>query len=212
MTISILTSHPDQQPREFQYLYEGCVLDTRQMNGYDDSDFYALCWDEAEGRVVRYTYASTRCWTYMNGAVVDAPAELRMRLAERAAEKVASSVASTEAAVRAEVMQGATVKVTGGRSYIGREGKVFWKGEKKNPYTRVWEMRVGVEDADGRFFLPMAQVTVTECPLSSDKVAAEVERRLRRALTDMMSNDGIGVAVDEVWPIVDRVLSAPAVV
>ena len=49
---------------EYGVTYEGCVLATREVNGYDDSDFVALCWDETEQKVVRVTYATTRCWTY----------------------------------------------------------------------------------------------------------------------------------------------------
>lgn len=26
--------------------YEGCVLDWYEHNGYDDSDWYAICWNE----------------------------------------------------------------------------------------------------------------------------------------------------------------------
>jgi hypothetical protein len=30
--------------------HQGLVLSMREMNGYDDSDFYALVWDEAQGK------------------------------------------------------------------------------------------------------------------------------------------------------------------
>lgn len=203
MAISILKSHPDASPREYEVLYEGRVLMTREVNGYDDSDFVALCWDEEQGKVVHYTYATTRCWTYCNGAKVDAPRELRMRLAEDAAHTVARWVASTEAEVRGEVVKGATVKVVGGRKYIGREGRVFWVGEKVNPYNRRHEVRVGVEDDDGRFFLPAAQVQVTVCPLAADKVEVEVTNRLWNALARLLHNDGIGIPVADVWHIVE---------
>ena len=203
MSVTVLKNHPDSPVREFDTLYEGCVLATREVNGYDDSDFVALCWDEQEGRVVRYTYATTRCWTYLNGAAVDAPHDLRLRLAEDAARTVARWVASTEAEVRGEVVKGATVKVTGGRKYIGREGKVFWVGEQTNPYSHRPEVRVGVEDAEGRFFLPAAQVLVTVCPLAADKVDAEVTNRLWNALARLLHNDGIGIPVGEVWHVVE---------
>ena len=202
MAVTILKNHPDAEVKEFDVLYEGCVLATRELNGYDDSDFVALCWSEAEQKVVRYTYATTRCWTYLNGAKVDAPHELRVRLAEDAARTVARWAGPTEVEVRGEVVKGATVKVVGGRKYIGREGKVFWVGEKTNPYNRRAEMRVGVEDAEGRFFLPAEQVRVTVCPLTDEKVAAEVDTRLRRALASMLWNDGIGIDANEVWHVV----------
>lgn len=52
--------------------YDGCVLDTYERNGYDDSDFYAVVWDRAERRLRTVQYATTRGWTYLNGAAVDA--------------------------------------------------------------------------------------------------------------------------------------------
>lgn len=57
--------------------YDGMVLDTFERNMYDDSDFYAIVWDEAEGKLKSVEYATTRGWTYHNRAVVDADEALR---------------------------------------------------------------------------------------------------------------------------------------
>lgn len=62
-----------------QISYEGCVLETRERNLYDDSDFYALVWDETEQRVKSVEYATTRGWTYPNHADVDATPEVRAK-------------------------------------------------------------------------------------------------------------------------------------
>lgn len=83
--------------------YEGCVLRTGEHNWYDDSDFYALVWDEPTRTVKKIEYATTRGWTYHNSAKVDATPENRAkaeayeagRLAalyaeERQAEKLAA--------------------------------------------------------------------------------------------------------------------------
>lgn len=59
--------------------YEGCVLRLGEHNWYDDSDFYALVWDEATRTVKKITYATTRGWTYHNGAKVDASDEVRAK-------------------------------------------------------------------------------------------------------------------------------------
>ena len=40
--------------------YEGCVLSTYERNGYHDSDFYAVCWDEEKQAVVDVEYDTTR--------------------------------------------------------------------------------------------------------------------------------------------------------
>lgn len=62
-----------------QVSYEGAVLETYERNGSWDSDFYAIVWDEAEGRVRTIEYASTRGWTYHNGANVDATPEVEAK-------------------------------------------------------------------------------------------------------------------------------------
>lgn len=59
--------------------YEGVVLSLHERNGYDDSDFYAMVWDEETGRVKSVEYATTRGWTYHNGASVDATDEVRAK-------------------------------------------------------------------------------------------------------------------------------------
>lgn len=59
--------------------YEGMVLRLGEHNWYDDSDFYALVWDEATQSVKKITYATTRGWTYHNGAKVDASPEVRAK-------------------------------------------------------------------------------------------------------------------------------------
>jgi len=55
--------------------YKGAVLATREKNYYDDSDFYAVVWDEESQRVKSVNYASTR---YGGGgdATVDATPEV----------------------------------------------------------------------------------------------------------------------------------------
>lgn len=59
--------------------YEGMVLRLGEHNWYDDSDFYALVWDEATQSVKKVEYATTRGWTYHNGAKVDASDEIRAK-------------------------------------------------------------------------------------------------------------------------------------
>src|SRR5215471_9027753 len=56
--------------------HEGCVLETREWNMRDDSDFYAVVWNDEKGEPERVDYASTRGWTYPNGAAVDATPEV----------------------------------------------------------------------------------------------------------------------------------------
>lgn len=59
--------------------WKGCVLWTGEHNWHDDSDFYAVVWDEEAGQTREIEYASTRGWTYHNGATVDADDETRTK-------------------------------------------------------------------------------------------------------------------------------------
>jgi hypothetical protein len=138
----------------------------------------------------------------MNGAVVDAPDGLRAAIAARCADRVAGWVPSTADEVRAEVVKGSVVRVVGGRKYLGREGRVFWVGEKVSPYSRRPEVRVGVEDGEGRFFLPAPQVAVVSCPLPPERFVAEVSSRAWRALESYLYDTGCGVPAREVWAVV----------
>ena len=41
--------------------YEGCVLDWYEHNGYDDSDWYAICWNEEKQTIDKVLFDTTRC-------------------------------------------------------------------------------------------------------------------------------------------------------
>lgn len=59
--------------------YAGSVLRTGEHNWHDDSDFYAMVWDE-ETQSVKEVYAgTTRSWAYHDGAHVDATPEARAK-------------------------------------------------------------------------------------------------------------------------------------
>jgi len=55
--------------------YHYQVVETREVNGHDDSDFYAIVPD-GMGGFTKVFYATTRAWTYGNSASVDAPPSL----------------------------------------------------------------------------------------------------------------------------------------
>lgn len=57
-----------------QITFSGAVLQKYERNGYDDSDFYAIVWNGSE--IEHVEYATTRGWTYPNGAKVDATPEV----------------------------------------------------------------------------------------------------------------------------------------
>lgn len=74
------SSYGGNNPESFSLFsrtyYVGCVIETWERNGYDDSDFFALVWDWELMMPQTIQYATTRAWTYANGATVDATAEV----------------------------------------------------------------------------------------------------------------------------------------
>lgn len=60
----------------------GCVVEDRERNFRDDSDFYAIYYDEESGTFKEYEYGTTRAWTYPNRAWVDATPEIEEKYKE----------------------------------------------------------------------------------------------------------------------------------
>ena len=46
---------------EKEVLYKGCVIDTYEHNGYEDSDFYAICVNPETGKIEKVEYDFKRC-------------------------------------------------------------------------------------------------------------------------------------------------------
>lgn len=131
--------------------YKGCVLATRERNGYDDSDFYAVVWDE-EAQICRSVeYATTRFYTYGNYAEIDATPEAIAK-AQVWLRKWAVMRLESEAANKARKPSiGKTVKVIKGRKLaIGTTGRIFWAQEQRSQYgTWHYGWRYGIELVDG---------------------------------------------------------------
>lgn len=128
--------------------YKGAVLNTGEYNGYDDSDFYADVWDDEAGVVKRITYATTRGWTYLNGASVDATPEVREKAAKFYAKRNLTARLERAADDARTPGKGKRVKVIKGRKVpIGTEGTVFWVGP--DHYSRHGALRLGLKDDAG---------------------------------------------------------------
>ena len=124
--------------------HTGLVLSVGERNGYDDSDFYAVVWDEAAGKPVDVTYASTRYWSRDTSAFIDATPEVRAKADAWYAE--AARVAAVAAAEREakRVCRGRLVQVVKGRKVpVGLVGEVIWMGDGQ------WGTRVGIKDTAG---------------------------------------------------------------
>lgn len=120
--------------KEWNVTYEGRVLFDGERNGYDDSDFYAIVWDEEAGEMRNITYASTRGWSYPNNAVVDFTEE---KEPEAWAAMIAVLKPKFEAEARADLLEankvpkvGDEVRVVHGPG-IDTVGTVFWVGTNR---------------------------------------------------------------------------------
>lgn len=135
--------------------YKGCVLCTRERNYYDDSDFYAVVWDEETQEVTSVMYATTRC-ACDGDARADATPEVIAKasawLKAWALNRVRVEMVH-EAEQKARTVEiGSTVKVVRGKKVpVGTIGEVFWMGEKR--YNGSYpQTRIGFKDEHGTVF------------------------------------------------------------
>jgi len=109
--------------------YEGATLCMRERNYYHDSDFYAVVWDEVEQETKYIEYATTRGWTYANGARVDATDEIKAKAAEYQYVRYLEQLQKANQRQSREIATDRRVKVIKGRKVlIGTEGTVKWTG------------------------------------------------------------------------------------
>ena len=164
--------------------YESAVISTFERNYHDDSDFVAVVWDDEAQDIKNVTYATTRGWTYHNGAEVDASDEVIERAFEVATESARSGAYAALLEDRMRVEHGAQVRVERGRKVpLGTEGKVFWTGPDR---YRPREMRIGLVTEDGeRHFTAARNVERIDAEEPTEEQVEAVARqraqsRLRR--------------------------------
>lgn len=179
MAIGIFSSDPNGASSYGEYKgnytvsYHGKVLYTGERNYYDDSDFYALVWDDELGKVKEIGYATTRGWTYANYATIDATPDV-IEKANAYYESLALERLKNAAAADARTPKvGKEVKVIAGRKVpLDTVGTVIWEGEGgyfgpvpryRNGWSTKGEPRVGIRTATGaRFFLAAKHVEVLD--------------------------------------------------
>lgn len=146
--------------------YIGAVLQTWEINGYDDSDFVAAVWDVSTGSVRTVEYASTRGWTYHNRARVDATPEsteqARMWATERWVETLTAR-AEHEASMptKGKLVRSSTTR---GKN-VGVSGRVMWYGEDSYRSTRwltAYRVGIKVEGEEKLRYLPADRVEVID--------------------------------------------------
>lgn len=169
-----------------QLTYVGAVLSTYERNGYDDSDFYAIVWDDETQSLRHVMYATTRGWTYHNGAKVDATPEALERATEALAETLGRVMLGQARKDATEPLKGRTVRslMTRGKS-VGLVGEVKWYGPDKYAVTKYGvpaPMKVGVrvKGEPKLRYLPADRVEVLNPePVDEEQIRSEAQSLAR---------------------------------
>ena len=131
--------------------YVGRVLETYEENGYHDSDFYAVVWDDETESIIHKQYATTRFYSNGYGAKIDATPEIiEKATAERKARFLKSAIEADEETAKT-VAKGKMVEINRGRKNRGIIGEVFWVGNPdKFSYYAKEHRSVGIKLDDER--------------------------------------------------------------
>ena len=149
----------------YEESYVGKVLDLGEHNWYDDSDFFAVVWDDAKNEPKEVTYASTRWWSYNDTAFVDADSSVLAKYNAYLAQKHATQWLLKASEAAAEAHSGAAVVVAKGRKFPkGKTGEVF--GAKHctfaNYHGKTYKVWVKWDDGSGADMVDVKNLTVTE--------------------------------------------------
>ena len=137
-------------------LYVGATIALREYNGYDDSDFYAIVWDNAEARLHMIEYATTRYGG--NGtATVDCTQENLRKAYQYSYSHCRKHVFNDYVNSLKTPEKGDLVTVISGRKVKkGTTGRLFWIGTPQtfgygNTSTKVGIALDDSRGADGRY-------------------------------------------------------------
>jgi hypothetical protein len=134
--------------------YVGLCVADREMNGYDDSDFYMTVYEPATDSFSEIMFATTRGWSYpAMGSSPDATAEVAEKYRAHLAKLAEAACTARAAAEAATPCKGKTLRVVSGRKLpVGTVGECIWYGAGKSYSPSRWApvpMRVGIRTQDG---------------------------------------------------------------
>lgn len=143
--------------------FVGAVLCTRERNWTDDSDFYAVCWDEATGQLIEEEYDTTR-FGGGGSASIDATDEVKIKAAAFLQQWLEAAAWEEYENAKNYVRKDKQVELDHGRPkyqdttekvLIGTRGVVRWYGQGRD-FSRYGHglvpMRALVVTEDGRQF------------------------------------------------------------
>lgn len=144
MAVHVMAEGWTEDDPQMDVTFKGAVLDTYEVNGHADSDFYAYVWDATQHRTRHVLYATTRGWTYPNRAEVDATPYVRALAAKYHYLSALRSVGAAAVKRARKWHRGDRVRVYKGRKVpVGTAGEAFWVGE------RYGTTRVGIRQDSG---------------------------------------------------------------
>lgn len=124
--------------------YAGCVLSWHEHNGYNDSDWHAVVWDEASQKVIEVEYMTTRAGC-TGVAEIDITTENLRKVYNfyRTSTKEIYEESDIYRAKKPGI--GKECKVIRGRKVpVGTIGKVAWMNPEYNPYSRLTVEMCGI--------------------------------------------------------------------
>ncbi len=174
-----------------EVLYKGCVIDTYEHNGYEDSDFYAVCVNPETGEIDKVEYDSTR---YPNGGYADIDiTEDNFR--KYLVNSVASEVKDIQRQDRVKsklVEVGKEVEVVKGRKVAkGTKGKVFWLKEVNyDKYDRWYKAvtKIGIKDEQGNVYWTYAHNVNVINPENYIRPIKDIIKEVKKKHSNMYLN------------------------
>lgn len=135
----------EEQPLFMETSHEGCVLAQYERNGYDDSDFYAIVWNDEKQEIQHIQYATTRGWTYPNGCWIDATEEFKEKANQYLKQQAFKRWQEDNKQQAAYPEFGKQVTVVKGRKVpIGTTGEVCWFGKDQFARTSRYRSQLAV--------------------------------------------------------------------
>lgn len=154
METTVETPKCDYYDRDFT----GCVLGVTENNGYHDSDFFAIVWDEEQGCVRTIEDGTTRAYAPSKYSRADATEEVVAKARAWWSKEIGPKRAYEAIKARESYVNvGSKVQVVNGRKVSkGTIGEVFWRG--KDAFNRH-AYRIGIKLDDGsKVFVALSNV------------------------------------------------------
>ena len=142
---------------ETKETFVGKVLETYEENGYHDSDFYAVVWDDETDSLIHKQFSTTRFYSNGYGAKIDATEEVIAKATAERKKRFLNSAIEADEEKAKTIAKGKKVEVVSGRKNRGAIGEVFWVGNPdKFSYYSKEHRSVGIKlndekGYDGKF-------------------------------------------------------------